>query len=261
MKQKEELKSNVRHKFFIISIIIVLIIPFFFDFFTTFNRIGASYSQIEIVNDELFNAKYHTEVNKDKKEIEWTIQLSNKSTEEAIKAQLKIVTSYEEGVENQQLEFQLGYFREGEENTFYTAATKNLSLSLSALDLSSLTQETPVVNAQMKVWDKDAKDQEGDWVLYDSQKHILDENTSVRLDYDWDMNKVIDQNNNTTFRSLFEQAINNQDNNGKELSFTFSFDFDNKIAVAEDIDGKKERLLLYYQGAKWRSSYMDSDFK
>ena len=160
MKQKEELKSNVRHKFFIISIIIVLIIPFFFDFFTTFNRIGASYSQIEIVNDELFNAKYHTEVNKDKKEIEWTIQLSNKSTEEAIKAQLrltaasgivnitgkdvtgfdkvesnqkveyiathfekkqnseitkefKIVTSYEEGVENQQLEFQLGYFREG----------------------------------------------------------------------------------------------------------------------------------------------------
>ncbi|EOT40078.1 MSCRAMM family protein [Enterococcus dispar] len=289
MKQKEELKSNVRHKFFIISIIIVLIIPFFFDFFTTFNRIGASYSQIEIVNDELFNAKYHTEVNKDKKEIEWTIQLSNKSTEEAIKAQLrltaasgivnitgkdvtgfdkvesnqkveyvathfekkqnseitkefKIVTSYEEGVENQQLEFQLGYFREGEENTFYTAATKNLSLSLSALDLSSLTQETPVVNAQMKVWDKDAKDQEGDWVLYDSQKHILDENTSVRLDYDWDMNKVIDPNNNTTFRSLFEQAINNQDNNGKELSFTFSFDFDNKIAVAEDIDGKKEPL-------------------
>ena len=200
MKQKEELKSNVRHKFFIISIIIVLIIPFFFDFFTTFNRIGASYSQIEIVNDELFNAKYHTEVNKDKKEIEWTIQLSNKSTEEAIKAQLrltaasgivnitgkdvtgfdkvesnqkveyvathfekkqnseitkefKIVTSYEEGVENQQLEFQLGYFREGEENTFYTAATKNLSLSLSALDLSSLTQETPVENAQKNVWD------------------------------------------------------------------------------------------------------------
>ena len=123
MKQKEELKSNVRHKFFIISIIIVLIIPFFFDFFTTFNRIGASYSQIEIVNDELFNAKYHTEVNKDKKEIEWTIQLSNKSTEEAIKAQLRLtaasgivnitgkdVTGFDKVESNQKVEYIATHF-------------------------------------------------------------------------------------------------------------------------------------------------------